>query len=87
VAASSCDGEQRLLSEKKGKTRRGRESTREEGEMIHGFTAVLQDTRRWHGAAWKVEDVAVASTASAPRHRAACQRGVEDDRTVRVGWA
>jgi hypothetical protein len=55
--------------------------------MKHGFTAVLQDRKRWHGAAWNVLGVEVATTASAPRHRAAWQRGVEDDRGVRVGWA
>jgi hypothetical protein len=87
LAASSHGGERRTLSGKKGKTRRGRESTREEGEAKHGFTAVLQDRIRWHGAAWNVLGVEVASTASAPRHRAAWQRGVEDDRGVRVGWA
>lgn len=40
------------------------------------------------GEAWKLEDVAVASTASAPRHRAAWQRGVEEDKGGGfAGWA
>src|SRR3954468_20390008 len=64
LAAFPVDDELRRRSVGLGKTWRGRESTREEGEVKHGFIAVLQDMRRGHGAAWKREGVAVASTAS-----------------------
>src|SRR3954469_11422288 len=58
------------------------------GESERGSRGRLRGALWRLGAAWKVLGVEVASKASTPRHRAAWQRGVEDDRGVPlVGWA